>query len=97
MLFHITYEVTTEESAEHGEFEETGFTMQDVPLREAYDFLRFSAGYCEASCSDIAQARWLSFYNEADFQTGETINYALHFPRITGSSRRRIARLFNCA
>jgi len=61
MLFNVTFETITEESAEHGEFEDIGFTMQDVSLREAYDFLRFNAGHCEASCSDIRQARWLTF------------------------------------
>ena len=96
MLFNVTFETITEKSAEHGEFEDIGFTMQDVSLREAYDFLRFNAGHCEASCSDIRQARWLTFYNEADFYTGEATNYGLHFPNITGSSRKRIARLFKC-
>ena len=95
--FNITYELVTHESAEHGEAEEVGFEMEGATLRDCYEFLRWNGGYCEASCSDITQADWLSFYGESDIYTGDCRNYGLHFPHhITGSTRRRIAKLFRC-
>ena len=96
MFFNVTFEIITEENAEHGEADETGFTMQDVTLREAWDFLRWE-GSCEASDSTIKTARWLTFYGEQDYATGDHTNYSLHFPEnLTGSTRRRIAKLFKC-
>jgi hypothetical protein len=97
MKFNITFSITTEESAAHGDFDATGFEMQDVPLRDAYNFLLWHGGYCEASCSDTSAARWLTFYGERDFRTGEMKDYGLHFPeKLTSASRKRIARLFKC-
>lgn len=94
-MFSITYEIITEESAEHGEPEETGFELEDISLREAHEFLRWTGGYCETNCSDARQATWISFYCEPDYMTGETKNYALHIPKsATAASRARIARLF---
>lgn len=94
-MFDITFEIITPESAEYGDAEASGFEMENVTLREAYDFLRWQGGYCEASDSDTKQAQWLTFYGEPDFRTGETTNYSLHIPRnATPSSRMRIAKLF---
>jgi hypothetical protein len=96
MLFSVTYEIITEESAEHGEAEETGFTMEDVTLREAWDFLRWE-GYCEASDSTVGAARWITFYGEQCPMTGNHTNYSLHFTsKLSQYSRARIARLFRC-
>jgi hypothetical protein len=96
MLFDITYEVINEESAEDGDSAESGFTMQEVTLRDAWDFLRWE-GYCEASDSDTSAARWLTFYGEQDHATGDMTNYSLHFPaKLSQYSRIRIARLFRC-
>lgn len=96
-MFNITYEIVTEESAEHGEAYEIGFHAESITLREAHDILRWFGGHCEASDSTLGPHTWLSFYCEMDPMTGETTNYGLHFPRnLTGSTRRRIARLFRC-
>ena len=96
MLFDITYEIITPESAEDGENVESGFTMQEVSLRDAWDFLRWE-GYCEASDGTISAARWLTFYGEQDYATGNHTNYSLHFPaKLSQYSRVRIARLFRC-
>jgi hypothetical protein len=96
MRFDITYEVITEESAEDGDSAESGFTMQDVTLRDAWEFLRWE-GYCEASDSNTSAARWLTFYGEQDHATGDMTNYSLHFPaKLSQYSRIRIARLFRC-
>lgn len=96
MLFDITYEIITEESAEDGDSAESGFHMERITLREAWDFLRWE-GYCEASDSNISAARWLTFYGEQCPATGDHTNYSLHFPvKLSQHSRVRIARLFRC-
>lgn len=95
--FSVTYEVITEESAEHGEADEYGYEIEGESLRDCWEFLRWQGGHCEANCSDITQATWLSFYCDADCMTGETKNFGLHFPaKLTGASRKRIAKLFGC-
>ena len=94
-MFSITYEIITPESAENGDCEETGFEAENLTLREAFDMLRWIGGNCEPSDSGLSPYSWLSFYCEPDFRTGETKNYALHWPRnLTYSTRRRIAKLF---
>lgn len=96
-MFSITYEIVTEESAEHGEAEESGFEAENITLREAYDILRWIGGHCEASDSNLGPYSWLSFFCAADPYTGETKNYGLHFPRnLTNATRHRIAKLFRC-
>lgn len=96
MLFDITYETITPESAEHGESADSGFHMEGVTLREAWNFLRWE-GCCEASDGHIPSARWLNFYGEQCPMTGDCVNYSLHFPeKLSQHSRNRIARLFRC-
>lgn len=96
-MFSITYEIITQESAENGDCEESGFHAENITLREAYDILRWTGGHCEASDSTIGPGSWLSFYCEMDPMTGETTNYGLHMPRnTTNATRRRIAKLFRC-
>lgn len=95
-LFNITYEVTTDESAEHGDAEETGFRGQDITLRDAWNILRWE-GYAEANDSCTATASWLTFYGDRDMHDGSFTNLSLHFPdTLTRSTRARIARLFGC-
>jgi hypothetical protein len=97
MQFNVTYERVTEESAEHGEAEETGFELKGVSLRKAYDFLRWNGDHCEPSDNALGPHSWLTFYGEQDFRDGSHTNYGLHFPRnLTASTRRRIARVFHC-
>lgn len=97
MLFNVTYEVITEESAEDGDYEESGFSYENASLREVYDFLRWEGDSArEASDSTIPHARWITFYNSPDMHDGSYTNYSLHFPaHMTASTRARIARLFN--
>ena len=97
MLFDVTFETITPESAENGDCEESGFYMEHVTLREAWDVLRWGSGHCEASDGHIPAARWLTFYCEQCPITGEYTNYSLHFPKtMTAASRVRVARLFKC-
>ena len=96
MLFDITFETITPESAEDGDAAESCFHMEEITLREAWEAMRWE-GYCEASDSNISSARWLTFYGEQCPATGDHTNYSLHFPsKLSQYSRVRIARLFRC-
>jgi hypothetical protein len=79
MLFHQTYEVITDESAEHGEAEETGFDWKAVPytFRELVHFLERE--YCGAEPSDSRGVpQWITSYGERDYQDGSFTNHSLH-------------------
>lgn len=100
MLFNITFDRITQESAEFGDYAESGYIGQDFSLRAALENLRdIGAGYVEADSCVISAAhppRWFTFYGESDC-AGDTVNHSLHLPRgITGSSAMRIARLIGC-
>jgi hypothetical protein len=95
--WNVTYETITEESAENGETEDSGFLLENGSFREAmqltYEY-RCEQGI-EGNNSDIGSCRWFTWYKtNEDYRTGETENRSLHIPdHITGASRRRIARL----
>lgn len=95
MLFDITYEKVTPESAANGDCEESGFYMEQITLREAYDILR-NADNAESNCYPIRKPDWITFYKvEENFATGEVTNMALHFSRnMTHASRIRVCKLF---
>jgi hypothetical protein len=95
--FSVTFERITEESAENGDFEEKGFELRNVTLREALGFLRWQGGHVEANCYPVRAPRWFTWYCESDYRTGETTNYSLHLPAsLTEASRQRIARYVRC-
>jgi hypothetical protein len=98
--FTVTYEIITEESAEFGDFAETGFVERDLSLREAVDHLFNTRGTyaritaIEGDCSDISQTRWVTVYHNQDWFNGEYENRSIHFPKnITPSSRKRLVDL----
>lgn len=100
--FNVTYEIVTEESAEYGDAEERGFIAESVSLREALTLVyntrtnRVDCGDgAEASDSRMESARWIIVHNGMEYETGARESRSLHIPdSVTGSSRRRIARLF---
>lgn len=95
MLFNIAFERITPESAEHGDAAEIGMHAENVSLRAAFDMLA-GADTIEANECPIVSPHWLTFYGiEENYQTGETVNMSLHFPRhMTPASRRRLCKLF---
>lgn len=76
-----TYEVITEESAEHGDAEERGFHWQDVghSFTETVDML---AGL-SPSQSPITDASrcWFTSHGESDFLSGDVENTSIHYSR----------------
>lgn len=99
--FNVTYEITTPESAENGDSEETGFIVQDVGLREAIEAVQGTrtsgvdgVECIEANDSDIGAARWITVSNGMEFETGATESRSIHIPdNVTRASRIRIARI----
>lgn len=100
-MFSVTFETVTPESAEHGDFEDSGFVSENVSLREAVETLGYGNGRVEANCYPVnlhCVPRWFTAYQTSEnYTTGETENRSLHLPdNITPSSALRIARLLGC-
>lgn len=98
-LFNVTYEIVTHESAEYGEVEDCGFAGENLSLRDALDLVvQTESSHCEqtgveASCSDIASARWVTVYNSPTYDDGRAESRSIHIPdNVTPASRARILR-----
>ena len=96
--FTITYEIVTEESAEHGEAEERGFIAIDVSLRDAIAMVnetrtnRVDGVECDEW--PIRSPRCITVYNGMEYETGARESRSLHIPEhVTTESRIRICRL----
>jgi hypothetical protein len=91
--FNVTYAIVTPESAEHGDFDETGFVCEDVSLREAWEEVG-------RSVTDDS-GRWFTNseygHGTAEYYTeGREEERCLHPPpTVTPASYRRLRRLFN--
>ena len=82
--YSITYQITTPESAEAGDYSEQGYEVQDETLdtfREVVDLIK-SRGFSEPSCSPVRNTDthiWFSTPDpERDYHTGEETYYCLH-------------------
>lgn len=103
--FSVTFDVVTPESAEHGDFAESGYVIQDVSLRDALAELDADGCHVEADCCPVSlqcPPRWFTAYDTNQgtreyYERGESESRSLHVPdNVTPSSRLRIARLLNC-
>ena len=96
MKYSVTYEIITEESAEHGDAEERGFISEGVSLRDAIDDL-MSASADRLTCieaNDSYDPYWVTVCYAMHFVTGDYERRSLHLPRnLSLSTRKRIARL----
>ena len=111
-VWHVTYDIVTEESSRIGDYDESGFISATgervqavingvaMTFRQAFDVWqaeRSTAGYVEANTSDISAARWFTDYDSRGASFGDCVNVSLHIPdNITPASRYRLARLVNC-
>src|ERR1035437_9001811 len=102
-MFHVTYEIVTPESAEHGDAAERGFAMPygwqfelsamtDADVKACALTLRQAAGmvgYVEDS------GRWFSETDgRQDYKKGAETRFDLHPPHnVTGASYARLRRL----
>ena len=92
--FSVTYEYITEESAENGEAEETGFLGEAETLHDAVALLYGSRTNAIDGGGHIEDGgSWLTCYGGREFMTGNYENRSLHPPRnITPSSYKRLGR-----
>lgn len=81
LLLSKTYEIITEESAENGEAEESGFVWEDSPC-EFREVVRYLEG-AEPSQSPITNLEnvWFTHYGEMDYVSGEYENVSFHYSR----------------
>ena len=79
LSFSVTYQTTTPESSEYGEFNEGGFLFEDYEPDDIQDIISLINSYrCfNWSCSD--GSGWLSSDSEViDYSTMEEIMYSMH-------------------
>ncbi len=100
MPYSVTYEIVTQESAEHGDAAERGYISEDVSFREAIEDVRATrTAQCDGRHAIEPNAshgpcRWIAVVNGMEFLTGANETRSIHFPdTVTQSSARRIARL----
>ena len=101
MKFSVTYEIVTQESAEHGDAEERGYICEDSDLRSALTELHETrtslvggVECVECDSYPTTAPRWITVQNGMEYETGAQESRSLHLPAgITPASARRIARL----
>lgn len=71
------YEIITEESAENGEVEDSGFVFENCAFtfRELVEEMK---NYSYSSSAPCRYNSWLISGSETDYQTGEEESYSLH-------------------
>ena len=99
ITFNVTYEIVTQESAEHGDAEERGFVSENNTLRDAVADLfdiRQAITCIEADEAPVTSPRWITVYGGMNDRDGSFESRSLHIPdNVTTSSRMRIWRLTN--
>ncbi|MDE3023047.1 MAG: hypothetical protein KGI54_14560 [Pseudomonadota bacterium] len=101
--FSVTYVIVSPESAESGDYEESGFIEESLPLRDALKVLfETRTSQCggieciEPSDSIISNARWITIHNGMEFITGCQESRSIHIPEhVSATSRQRIWHLIN--
>jgi hypothetical protein len=73
MRFSETYHIVTEDSAEHGDFAETGFNWEDTD----YSFKEI-VDYVKRHYSVESIGRWISDYPEQNYHDGSYTTKHLH-------------------
>ncbi len=83
ILLNRCYSTVTPESAEHGDFEDTGFVYENTEftfrelVRELREFTSLSSSPSSGSISDWA----CTGFEASDYSTGEEREETLHFSR----------------
>ena len=86
--YSITFDVVTPESAEHGDFAETGYIVKDRPIvidedcdaiTAAVKLIQDNCGHVEASCSTIDRyTSWIQSDGGMDYSTGAETRHNVH-------------------
>lgn len=87
----VTYEIVTEESAEHGDAAERGFDLEreEMDLDELERLIK-DRGFSEPSSSRLDDRMWFStstpLQDRAYFEDGESKFYSLHINSVNGET-----------
>lgn len=83
ILIDKVYEIVTEESAQEGEIEESGFSVQNEPVsfRELVDMLKGEFIHASQSPVTHSTSAWFTSESEQDYTTGEYRSESIHFSR----------------
>jgi len=94
-MFHVSYEIVTEESAQFGDAQERGVISDNVSLRDALeDLLSARANVSSVEANDSLDPYWVTVYYDMDLAYGHYENRSLHMPpSLTLSTRKRIERI----
>lgn len=84
-LVSKVYEVVTEESAEDGDVEDSGFVFQDEKMDESDIVGELKEGYIHPSSSSLSSLGWVSTEAEQDMLDGSYTSYSLHIRNLDGS------------
>lgn len=103
ILFAVTYEIVTPESASEGDADERGTitegsclydAIQDVNRTRTCKVDGVMAVEADVSPMRGQRVRWVTVINGTEFETGAEESRSLHIPEsVTPASSRRIARL----
>lgn len=99
--YDITYSEVTEESAEHGDFSDTGFVSEDneieigdeLTLVEVVADLIKDGYYCYPSSSVVDDSTWFETEPETDIQDGTERTEAIHFNNLPAGTLAAAWRL----
>ena len=79
LSFNVTYQTVTQESAEYGEFDDSGFMFEDIEPDDIQDIISLINNYRCFDWSASNSSGWLSSDSEVtDYSTMEEIMYSLH-------------------
>jgi len=96
--FNVTYNVVSQESAEYGDVEESGYISENSRLSDAVqDVIRTRTNEVDGSNIESDDCR-VSVYNGMEFITGDSETRTLHRPaNCTNASWNRICRAVRVA
>lgn len=96
-IFNVTYDIVTPESAEHCDYEESGFIAESVTLRDAITDLHRTRTCMVDGVSAIETDSIpcsVRIVNGTEFETGAVESRTLHIPlTVSAATACRIARL----
>jgi len=79
LSFNVTYQTVTPESSEYGEFDDSGFIVEDIEPDDIQDIISLINSYRCFDWSASNSSGWLSSDSEViDYSTMEEIMYSLH-------------------
>lgn len=85
-----TYNIVTEESAEEGDYAETGWDLEDVEydsLDGLLDDAEYDHSWVSWSSSHPGPHDWVISQEEVDFSSGDSTTYNLFIEKTPGPSR----------